>query len=474
MAKQASTLGIRERRVVAPLPAAKSAALVTTESPGGLRILRDTLPAVEIVLQPDGRYLLGRHEAADLGFDSDEVSRLHGLLSHADGRWSYEDLGSRNGSCLLRGAARRELEARQPVALAVGDTLELGTAEARVELLVRPLSVASSDGGTIRSAAAQRFEELLAVAARTHVPVFLLGPSGCGKTHSARRIHELGEEPGPFVPINCARLPSDTSALHSELLGHVRGAFTGAESDRTGKLVHADGGTLFLDEVESLSALAQGFLLDVLEGSGDLAPLGSRQPHLRAPLFRLISASKVPLARSGLRDDLCERLAEGHLWQVPTLDDRREDIPALLQGFADEQGKLLGIPVELEAGAVELACAAAWPGQIRQLKAAVRVLAQMQMAQPGDAPTQVCVRAEQLARHLRERAQAFGEPGVEIALSEQPGPTSPAQKADPRRLTREQLAALLAQHDSNRSEVARQLGIARNTLARKLREFGLG
>lgn len=352
------------------------------------------------------------------------------------------------------------------------------------------------------SMATRDFQEKLRWAARTRVPVFLLGPSGVGKTFTARQIHELSTLTGPFVPINCARLPHDAAALHSELLGHVRGAYTGAEAARVGKLQASAGGTLFLDEVESLPPLAQGFLLDVLEGSGDTAPLGAppsggarndAAPRGARP-FRLIAASKIPLAHSGLRADLCERLAEGHLWRVPGLAERRAEIPALVARFTAEQAVLLGVPLEFSADAVALCAETSWPGEVRQLRATVIALAQLAAArhphhQDNSTIVPLVIAAPDVIRHLAERAMAFGRPAANaghpgevgsVLLSRaptefpQPHVVTPVRvKACARALTREQVLAAIASAGGSQAAAARALGVARNTIARKLKGHGL-
>lgn len=456
---------MRDTDAIAPLP--KHVAL---------RIVREGMEPTELAIREDLRFLLGRHDAADVVFELEAVSRVHGIIRHDGERWVYEDAGSSNGSELLRpDQPPLALAAHQPTPIGLGEEVALGTDAARISIVAAQSAPAIDEDSTTRSEAAQAFLRKVDLAARTKVPVFLLGPSGSGKSHTARRIHELSNADGKFVPINCARLPQDASALHSELLGHVKGAFTGAEAPRAGKLLVADGGTLFLDEVESLSALAQGFLLDVLEGSGDIAPLGGRHVELRAPIFRLISASKAPLGQSGLRHDLCERLAEGHMWQVPRLEDRRADIPGLLRTFAAEQGRMLGVGITLTDEAIEAAVSAPWPGQIRQLRATVLALAQLAWAQAADGenPRSIVIRKTALTTHLQERAIAFGAQNGSTPSREPSPATGVQQKADPRQLTRDALRDVLQRTKGNRSAAARELGIARNTLAKKMRAFGL-
>ncbi|MEW5848648.1 MAG: sigma 54-interacting transcriptional regulator [Myxococcota bacterium] len=496
----------RERRVVMPGSLGPAPELVEMKTPWraeravALRVHRDQMPPALLMLREE-RYVLGRHDAADVVFESGAVSRLHAVLRSEEGRWFFQDYDSRNGSTLRRPGAdvAVPLPAHKPVELFVGDVVELGTPEARLEVVgasALPTSEDPTEDAALISPVSRAFAARIELAARTRVPVFLLGPSGSGKTHTARQIHLKSQGTGPFVPINCARLPQDPAALHSELLGHVRGAFTGAESSRTGKFIQADGGTLFLDEVESLHPLAQGFLLDVLEGSGDLSPLGSRTPVVRAPIFRLVSASKRPLAQSGLRADLCERLAEGHMWKMPTLDERREDIPGLVTVFVNEQSRMLGVPIVITDEAVAAAVDAPWPGQIRQLRAMIMALSQIALAENAGAPApqrRLVLRRSDVERHLRERDEAFGagrDPMVEMLRAEagnllRKTPTQtlvevtnprviPAKlKADARALTEEQVRAILAETNFNQSEAARRLGIARNTLAAKMKQFSI-
>jgi DNA-binding NtrC family response regulator len=460
----------------------------------GLKLMRPQMAPVSVPLD-DEQAVVGRADAADLVFEESCVSRMHGAFRREGGRLLFQDLDSRNGTRLLPrdGGDPIALTPHQTVPVSVGDVLELGGGASRVEILGKAPAPEDATDPTLRSDAAKAFADRLKVAALTRAPVFLLGRSGSGKTHAARRIHDLGRSDGMFVPINCARLPRDSTALHSELLGHKRGAFTGADSDRQGKLDQASGGTLFLDEVESLPAPAQGFLLDVLEGTGDLAPLGAAQVMLKRPVFRLVSASKLPLARSGLRRDLSERLAEGYMWVVPRLEDRQADIPGLLQGFADEQTRMLGVEVLVTDEAVAFAKDAPWPGQIRQLKATLVALAQRAVARAiadtgGTPPERVNVRRKDLEQHLAERALAFdglaaGALGFDDSgfddsdETRQPPPPGqvapPPRKVNARKLTREQVLGALQAAGGNQSAAARALGVARNTLLAKMKRFGI-
>jgi DNA-binding NtrC family response regulator len=435
--------------------------------PRALRIFRDDT-SVDVALDDDKRTMIGRHDAADVAFDSVEVSRIHGALSCESDRFFYQDLGSSNGTRLVHNGADTALLPLEKNALVIGDVLVIGTDACRLELLAQapaPAHVVASE----KSAAAQALEGALDVAARTPLPVFLLGGSGSGKTHNARAIHERSKLTGAFVSVNCARLPTDPTSLQSELLGHVKGSFTGALADRLGKLPAADKGTLFLDEVESLPAVAQGFLLDVLEGVG-LAPLGASAAAGSARIhFRLISASKRPLAQSGLRNDLCERLAEGHMISVPSLDERRGDIPALVRAFAEEQARMLGVVVDVTPDALRVFVDAPWPGQIRQLRAAVITCSHVAIA-PG--VRRVAISVTDIDRHLADRAAAFRAEDADDVRAQ--AVAAGAIKPNPRHLTAVDVKNALARHDGNQSAAARELGIARNTLLRKMKDFDIG
>jgi DNA-binding NtrC family response regulator len=432
-----------------------------------LVITRPGEQPVEIALNERETYIVGREEGADLLIAIPEVSREHGELSFRGG-WGFEDLGSSNGTLLVEPRGKElSLGGAGWVPVRFGDELLLGSREARLRLVARAPALRATAHGdpTTRSEAARAFAAQLDVAARTRVPVFLLGGSGTGKTHSARELHRASGLEGAFVPLNCARLPTDPNALHSELLGHKKGAYTGADQDRVGRFFSADGGTLFLDEVESLSELGQGFLLDVLEGSGELAPLGASRGE-RPPTVRVISASKAPLGQSGLRADLCERLAEGHMLALPTLDAREADIPGLLAVFAEEQAALLGADVELTKGALDFARRAKWPGQIRQLRATLIAVAQTKFAQArGD----VRIERQDLETHLAARAVAFGTPRESAVFAQGAERVSPA-----RGLTKGDVERALRAHHNNKSAAARSLGVARNTLLKKIKDFGLG
>jgi DNA-binding NtrC family response regulator len=199
----------------------------------------------------------------------------------------------------------------------------------------------------------------LARLAQAELPVLITGASGSGKELAARALHSGSERRNePFVAVNCAALPGQL--LESELFGHLRGAFTGAEQRRKGRFLEADGGTLFLDEVADLPLPLQAKLLRALE-RGEITPLGADKP-LQVSV-RVIAATNQKDLKSAMREDLFYRLA-GAIIEMPTLAERRDDVPILVAHFLARHG--LRAP-SLGPGALEELQNYDWPGNVREL-----------------------------------------------------------------------------------------------------------
>jgi DNA-binding NtrC family response regulator len=465
-------------------------------------------PLLLLLADVRGAALIGRFEQADVRLRSDRVSRVHGMLRKDGDAWSYLDLGSANGSFLTttdearQGATSgRRVVAGDVVPLAAVEAIVLGSRACWIETLT---SLPPSPSTSTRSPAGRRFEEQLAQAAPSRRPVFLLGASGTGKTWAARQLHERGGFDGAFVVVNCARLPNDPIALRAQLLGHVKGAYTNADRAVTGAFFDAHGGTLFLDEVESLPPVAQGFLLDVIEGSGDYAPLGVA-PHEapKPPRFRLVSASKKPLRASTLRADLAWRLADGEIIAVPGLQARRQDIPGLVHTFLQAaQAARGGAGVVVADEAMELLVQAPWPGEVRALRAAVETVAEATVRAGRTVMSAADVRAR-----LRAVDDAFGPDAgdlfgpdptaTELARGERTGrfrvhetvhdaaavsaaigsgiaaAVDDAVGVNPRHVDAATIRAALAATGGNIEHAAKRLRIARRTLMKKMDDFGL-
>jgi len=218
------------------------------------------------------------------------------------------------------------------------------------------------------SAATRGLRDFVARVANAPAPVLLLGETGTGKSLAARAIHAHSDRAAkPFITVNCAAIPD--ALLESELFGHVRGAFTGATSDRSGLFVDAHGGTLFLDEVGEMSPGLQAKLLDVLE-RGVVRPVGASRE--RAVDVRVIAATHQDLGKGvgagRFREDLFYRLDVLSLTLAP-LRERREDIPELIEHFLRAaQAKYPVSPVkQLSDEARGLLASYHWPGNVREL-----------------------------------------------------------------------------------------------------------
>lgn len=294
------------------------------------------------------------------------------------------------------------------------------------------------------------FQEIEA-AARSDLSVLIGGETGTGKDLVARQIHRLGMTPdGPFVALNCAALPE--SIIESQLFGHEKGAFTGADRSQSGLIVQAQGGTLFLDEVAELPLAVQAKLLRVLE-ERVVRPVGSsREIHVQ---FRLISASHTDLEDAvraqRFRADLLYRIVVLRL-RVPALRERPEDIPLLVRHLLDRLADQFG-QLAIKPGLLERLARWSWPGNVRELE---NVLSRL--AVRADSGT---IDVETLESDPELRDQFGGAPQGGLLVNN--------LKDTQRDLIRRALEIC----DGNRERAAQMLGMSRATLFRKIKEYGL-
>ena len=302
------------------------------------------------------------------------------------------------------------------------------------------------------SRAIREINGLIRQIAPTDVTVLIEGESGTGKEIVARAIHGRSRRNArPFIAVNCAALPDNL--VESEFFGHVRGAFTGAISDRKGRFQLAHQGTLFLDEVGDLSPKGQGDLLRVLE-DGIFRPVGSQKvEHADA---RIIAATNKPLEEASMngrfREDLFYRLNIITI-TVPPLRERAEDIPQLMKSFSEHFcAKHRKRQKRFTSEVVSFFQTLPWPGNVRQLRNIIERLV-VTVSRPAvgmdDLP-------ETLVRSVRPEQSFTIRPGMTIAQVEA-------------ELIRETLLKATA----NREEAAQMLGISRRTLQYKLKEYGL-
>ncbi|HEY0513575.1 MAG TPA: sigma-54 dependent transcriptional regulator [Thermoanaerobaculia bacterium] len=291
--------------------------------------------------------------------------------------------------------------------------------------------------------------------------VLIRGESGTGKELVARRVHDLSERArGPFVAVNCAAIPD--TLVESELFGHRRGAFTGADRDRPGKFRQADGGTLFLDEVGDMSPAAQAKLLRVLQ-EGIVEPLGGGDP---VPVdVRVLAAThrdlKALAAEGRFREDLLFRLRVVEI-ELPPLRDRHGDVLLLARHFLAASSRA-GLRFAPDAERALLAYA--WPGNVRELANAVEratIFCRGDVVAPEDLPQEVRSAA----------AVEGGNAGDLLAWS----PEDDLQTAKRKLIDRFERAIVteaLREHGGNISQAARRLGLHRQSLQQKLHELGI-
>jgi len=293
--------------------------------------------------------------------------------------------------------------------------------------------------------------DLVGRVAPTDATVLIRGESGTGKEIIAKALHHASQRAaGRFVAINCGALPEPL--LESEIFGHVKGAFTGAGSNKKGLFEEAHGGTLFLDEIGEMTPGLQVKLLRALQ-SGEVRPVGSTQViTVDARVVAATNRDLEPMIRQGsFREDLFYRLNVIPI-VLPPLRDRREDIPLLaehfLARFAQRQGRVL----RLSAGATERLLRYAWPGNVRELENAMErlaILARDEAIEPGDLPPHI---------------------GAGLALGTAPGLAAEQTLAEAERA---HIIQILERYGGNHSRAAEALGIGRTTLWRKLKDYGI-
>ncbi len=297
--------------------------------------------------------------------------------------------------------------------------------------------------------------EVLRRVAPTNISVLIEGESGTGKELLAKAIHHNSQRWNkPFRPVNCAGLTE--TLLESELFGHAKGAFTGAANDRKGLFEVADKGTLFLDEIGDMAQSSQAKLLRVIE-DGVVIPVGSNKPTLVD--VRIVSATNQNLPKlieeRKFRQDLYFRI-KGVNISLPSLRDRVEDIPPLIDYFLKEAVSEVGSKVTgITDAALAILSKYEWPGNIRQLRHCIRTMVVMcdrDILDVSDIPPEIAQRP-QLSAGSSSTTVLAG-----VSLDE---------------LEKRAIAETLAKTKGNREQAAKILGIGERTLYRKIKEYNL-
>ncbi|WP_242335220.1 MULTISPECIES: sigma-54-dependent Fis family transcriptional regulator [Anaeromyxobacter] len=357
---------------------------------------------------------------------------------------------------------------RRPTSVTVAPLRNLGGAcdrEAVYLIVLRPADPevgepcgpARSTSLVVGSPAMERVQRLVESLDHSDVSVLIGGESGVGKGVVAQEIHARSRRrERPFVAVNCAALPD--ALLESELFGHVRGAFTGALRDRTGRFELADGGTLFLDEVGDLPLHVQAKLLRVIQERSFERVGDSRTITVNV---RIIAATHRDLRREvearRFREDLLYRLRVFPI-EIPSLRQRREDVAPLARHLLARSAARTGRELRLSPEALRQLEGYRWPGNVRELENALEYAATVatgQTIQPEDLPSEVLAVAEP-ARSAHD------------ATVEREGVRGSSRRRDPP--AREELLAALQENRWHIADTSRALSVSRSTLWRWMRE----
>jgi len=446
-----------------PLPVRVYLVVFAKEGPGHVLDLED-----------GGEVSFGRTPGATIVIDDPRISRKHAVIRRVGGDVFVRDLGSRNGT-KVRGDVLRNEEKL----VTAGDTIHVGPAEIVVAAVTRDDAILKREAeerapeSTERAEAAPASEDLsfafdsVVVADPAMQKVFRLarrlgqapttvlvaGETGTGKEVVAEQIHRWSARAtGPFVRLNCASLAENL--LESELFGHEKGAFTGADKRKIGFVEAAIGGTLLLDEIGEMPLPLQAKLLRVIETKKVVRIGGTAEVPVDV---RFLCAThrnlKHEVSAGTFREDLYYRISTFTL-QIPPLRERPAEITLLAELFASHVAQRMGVAApKIALDASEALLKHAWPGNVRELRNAIEHA--VVMAEDGT------VRAE----HLPESVLRPSEP--------MPIESARAMKEQFAEVERKNVEAALAAEGGNQTRAAKRLGITRRMLIYKMAKFGI-
>ncbi len=419
-------------------------------------------------LPNEGKVRIGRDNHSNIEIPDTSVSRHHAIL-HIGSDLRLEDNRSRNGTEIYKPGKSSGTDttiAHNPERgtsfdVELGDRIKLGS----VILVIRKASLEADkgtsgprmwmEGPTVSDPEMEALYDDVRQAAQTSlpVPILIYGETGAGKESIAREVHDASPRKSrPFIAVNCAQFAQ--SLVEDALFGHVKGAFTGANTDKKGYLHAADTGTLFLDEIADLPLETQVKLLRFLD-QGEVYPVGATKPDFVE--VRVVAATNKNLTdcvmRGTFREDLYYRL-KGFEFEVPPLRKRPKDIIALAERFLSDACRRDNQPNALRFSEATLACLRNYPfpGNVRELKKAVEVAAVR------------CRGAIVLPENLPP----------EISKVNSTPPPEPASSPDARVDPNDERAVLLDalhRHGGNQKAAAAELGICNRTLVNRLNRY---
>jgi transcriptional regulator with GAF, ATPase, and Fis domain len=392
---------------------------------------------------------VGTHSSNDLVLQDPAVSRFHCRLVREEGAWRVRDWGALNGT-RLEGVRIRDADLPPDATLTLGDSTVRVRAVAPAEHVVPMIPAFGQIAGT--SVPMRKLFALLEKIGPSDINVLIEGESGTGKELVANEIVQRSPRADkPFVVVDCGAI--SPSLVESELFGHLRGSFTGADRDRVGAFEAADEGTVFLDEVGELPVELQPKLLRAIE-AGEIRRVGETRP--RKVNVRVVSATNRDLEREvnrgGFREDLYFRLAVMGV-RVPPLRERLEDLIILVRVFL----QALGVPDEerlFTAGVLVEMARHDWPGNVRELRNYVERSVVLQKAGPA------------IRRTSASTAGMTSQFDISV-------PFKIAKDGAIDTFERGYLTALLEAAGNNMSKAARMAGMDRMYLHRLVQKHGL-
>ncbi|MGA7107530.1 MAG: sigma-54 dependent transcriptional regulator [Terracidiphilus sp.] len=339
-------------------------------------------------------------------------------------------------------------------------SIEAGTRHLREDLR----SIAGFGSMIGHSVAMEKLYRILSKVAESTHPVLILGESGTGKELVARTIHNSGPHAEkPFLPVDCGSLVP--TLIESELFGHIKGAFTGANRSKDGLLVAAESGTVFLDEIGELPLDLQAKLLRALQEK-EVRPVGAN--HTVPIKARILAATNRDLPamvdNGSFRKDLFYRLNVVNL-RLPPLRTRREDILPLVAHFLERTSRESGKKFKLSDEALRTMMQHDWPGNVRELENAVAhgcAFSTCGIVALGDLPTQLKQEGLAALRTNATHGQGADKPGEKVHVT-------PIAE-----LERQAILDAIRVLNGDKLEAAKLLGIGKTTLYRKLKEYGIG